>query len=52
MGLFGPGKADANHTRAAQTDRQRQARREDANASTRGSQVTVRDVQRMTGRGR
>lgn len=52
MGLFGPGRPTANHTRVAQADRQRQARMEDTNASTRGSQVTVRDVQRMTSRGR
>lgn len=50
MGLFGPGKPNANHTQAALNQRQRAARREDVNASTRPNQSTLAEVRRIFGR--
>lgn len=44
MGLFGPGRSTGQHTQQALNDRQRTARMEDANASTRPNQTTVAEV--------
>jgi hypothetical protein len=50
MNLFGPGKPTGQHTRAAQQDRQRTARIQDANASTRPNTVTVAELKGRHGR--
>lgn len=51
MGLFGPGRATGEHTEQAVRERQREARREDANASTRPNQVTLDEIrQNLSGR--
>lgn len=50
MGLFGPGKPNADNTPAALRERQSQARRQDANASTRPTVATLDEIRRIYGR--
>lgn len=48
--LFRNGDSGATHSRAALREREIRANREDCNESTRPNQVTVREVQKMTGK--
>jgi hypothetical protein len=48
--LFRNGDSGAVHSREALRQREIQANREDCNDSTRPNQVTVREVQQMTGK--
>lgn len=50
MGLFGPGKPNADNTAAARAARQSNTKLADANASTRPNTVTMAELQRRAGR--